>query len=86
MAQRKINTAWTKGLTGEQKKRFQEQLLSNHSIFERLDKILEESKRKTWIKSDEYVQDWAYYQAHMNGINEAYDNVQQLIRTLIKDD
>jgi len=83
---RKVNLAWTRGLEGEPKKRFEEQLLSNHKIFEQLDKILLEMKQKTEVKLDDYTGDWSHKQAHRNGMNEAYDQVQKLIRTLIEDD
>jgi hypothetical protein len=85
MKARKISTAWTKGLKDEESKdRLRQQLVSNSAIFVRLREIMQ--SRKKYLKIDSYDNtDWAFKQAHQNGMNEAYDEVIDLITTLTEE-
>lgn len=71
MHNRRITTAWTQGLRGEEKEEFESLVRNNVLLLEKLRQIIENEELRIYNSEGDEVSykdnDWAYLQAHRNG-------------------
>lgn len=77
-------SAWTKHLSGEEKKRFQNEVLGSKQVLIRLQTILNEmrdEKEDLELSTDSYNSpNWDYKQADTNGYKRCLKQISKLIK------
>lgn len=81
-------TRWTKGLTEQQKKDFDAQVVAAYPAMKKLVELLEEelnSTEKAVEDKENYSKDsWAYFQADLIGEKRVYKKIIRIINNLYK--
>ena len=84
MVEKQINLTWTKTLSEQDAKKFQEQFNANYRLFERLQEIIDEKilavTTERISKSSFEVAAWAEYQAYLNGREAALTDLKTLLK------
>lgn len=78
---KKINEAWLQGLTGPERDKMKEEVLSSTNLLDKLTKILYnmQEKGQSTVLSDYDTPSWSHKQAHLNGENAAIRKVLEIV-------
>ena len=90
MHSKSLNLTWTKLLSKADAEKLTEQILTNYSLFERLQEILHarisEITKERISKSSFEAPAWSEYQAYLNGKEAALSDIVTLLKLRDKSD
>jgi hypothetical protein len=78
---KRVNTAWTQGLSPDEKLKVEGAVLTDTILLDRLSKILYnmQEKRETTVLGDYDSPSWSHKQAHINGQLDVIKQLQEIL-------
>lgn len=88
MKMKTVNQAWLTGLSGEEKEKMRQEVLTSQNLLDKLVEILYniQEKKETTVLADYDTPSWSHKQAHINGECAALRKVIEIITIRERDD